>query len=91
VFEARMMEFFDHVTGKPLNVFIDQTCAIVHAQPVIRSATGQWPPVFLEGGDWAEKAYGVRFLNADGREIFRVSPLVGEPKMRSIWWRVLFG
>lgn len=89
--DFRAMKFFDHVTGKPLNVYCDAELTTPHAQPIFRSANGEWPPIFLEGGDWAEKVYGVALLNYRGQELMRVSPLVGEPKMRSFWWRVLFG
>ena len=87
----RAMRFFDHITGEPLSVFHDQECLTPHAQPIFCDANGRWPPIFLDGAEHAEKVYGVSLLNSNGVEIWRLSPLVGTMKLKSFWWRVLFG
>ncbi len=87
----RRMEFFDHITKEPLNVYADSECTIALAMPVYAYADGTWPSIFLEGGNWAERVYSVRLFDRRGNLIFTLDPLCGEPRLRSFWWRVLFG
>jgi hypothetical protein len=89
-FIPRMLKFFDHVTGEPLNTYVDRELTTPHTNPIVLPVSGEPPPIFLEGGNWAEKVYGMAVLDECGREIWRISPLTGTPELSISLWRLLF-